>query len=122
MTEKMEKEECVKCGASVKVESDADKRKPCPECGSMGRKRIAIFNEKLTIKQSGNFEHETKKRIISYPLLIISFAIVLVSTFSVYYVTSSELSVVVGMALGLISFFIGIYAIDNKIIRTREKF
>jgi ribosomal protein S27AE len=122
MTEKIEREECVKCGEELDVIAKEEDRTPCPKCGSIGRKRIGVFNEKVVIKQSGMIQHETQKRIISYPLLVVSFVIVLVSTFSVYYVTNSELSVIVGIIFGFISFLIGAYAIDNRITRTREKF
>ena len=121
MTEKMEKEECVKCGASVKVESDADKRKPCPECGSMGRKRDAVFNEKLTIKQSGKTIHEGKRTKITYPLLIISIIIGVVGGFSGF-LAVGEMGVVIGIVLSLVSLYVGKDSFINEKFRNTERF
>ena len=41
-------------------------------------------------------------------LLIISFAIVMASTFGVFIVTESEFSFAVGIVLGLVVFYVGI--------------
>ena len=48
-------------------------------------------------------------------LLIISFAVVMVSTFSVFIVTESEFSFAVGIVLGLVVFYVGMRQNIGKI-------
>jgi len=122
MTEIHEKEECVKCGESLDVVAKTEDRKPCPKCNSTARKRTVVANEKIVIKQSGEFIHSGIKTKVSYPLLIISFIVVFVGSFSVYYIFNSELSVIVGLVFGLVAWFVGKDAIDKRSFRNSSKF
>ena len=122
MTEVKEKEQCVNCNELLPICEKAEERKPCHNCGSTGRKRTIEANEKIVIKQSGQIEHKGEKRKSSYPLLIISFAIVWISTLSVYYTTNSEFSVIIGIILGFVAWYVGR---DSEILEKfhfREKF
>ncbi len=122
MTEINEKEECVKCGELLDVIAKAEDRTPCPKCNSMGRKRTVEVNEKIIIKQSGEYVHSGTRTKISYSLLIISFIVVMVGSFSVYYIFNSELSVIVGIVFGLVAWFVGKDAIDKRSFRNNSKF
>ena len=121
MTEIHEKEECVKCGEPLEVVAKAEDRTPCPKCKSTGRKRTMVANEKRVIKQSGEYIHSGTKTKISYPLLITSFIVVMVGSFSVYYIFNSELSVIVGIIFGLVAWFVGKDAIDKRSFRNSSK-
>jgi len=114
MTESKSTDSCIDCGESLELYPKNTPRPPCPKCGSIKRKRnVEITEKRIRIKDSIDIIHTGERKTTSYPLLIISFILVGVGSFAGYYVTGSEMGVIVGLILGFVAWFVGKDAIDK---------
>lgn len=103
---------CRSCGNEVNPQHTGK----CPKCGNVGYDIGVSIVEHTDIKESLDVVHEGKRTKKSYPLLIISFVIVFVGSFGGY-LAVGVWGVSIGIVLGLVSWYVGIYAITTEKFR-----
>ena len=118
MTEINETEKCINSDVILPLDS----KEPCHNCGSTGKKRIMEVNERRVIRESGFAETTKTTKKTSYPLLIIMFSILFVSTLTGYFTTNTELGVIIGIILGLVTWYVGKDSTMIEKFRNRTNF
>jgi len=91
---------CTHCGTPL----SKDHAGPCPSCGKEGRKIIAIMNEVITISESWQRLRKFYKK--NPKILIAVILITVISPFLGLFL-GGPVGVVIGLALGTITYFIG---------------
>ncbi|RLI01199.1 hypothetical protein DRO38_05440 [Candidatus Bathyarchaeota archaeon] len=92
---------CTHCGTPL----SKDHAGPCPSCGKEGREIIAIINEVITISDSMRWQTRREFYEKNPKILIAVILITVISSFLGLFL-GGPVGVVIGLALGTITFFI----------------
>lgn len=110
MTKTNQKIICTHCGTPL----SKDHAGPCPSCGKEGREIIAIINEVITISDSMRWQTRREFYEKNPKILIAVILITVISPFLGLFL-GGPVGVVIGLALGTITFFISPRAITKVV-------
>lgn len=108
MTEVSSKVECIHCGAALPDEHTS----PCPACGQGGRRISVNIAEKVAV--ADRLTWETRREF--YEKMPLALAAVIGITFGAPFlglVLVGWVGVIIGLVLGIVSYFVGPYAITK---------
>jgi len=109
-----QKAECIHCGHVLSPQHSG----PCPECGKEGKKIDIMINETLLVKDSLSWETRREYYEKHKGALGIVIAITVLSPF-LGLVLAGPIGVALGLALGVLAYFLGPKAVTKVIEKTK---